>query len=164
MPHGDLFILDACVLIDYLDADASVIGEMARHLGRVHVAATVLAEVKELDETRAGELGLVVVEPPLELLAEAAGQRGGLSFQDHVCLLLAKREGWVCVTSDGALRKACVDDGMAVLWGLEPMALLVAGGHMTADVAVEMAERISGVNPYVTVEIVGRFAKRVRGA
>jgi hypothetical protein len=24
VPHRDLFILDACVLIDYLDADASV--------------------------------------------------------------------------------------------------------------------------------------------
>ena len=38
---------------------------MTRHLGRVHVAATVLAEVNGLDESRASELGLQVVEPAL---------------------------------------------------------------------------------------------------
>jgi hypothetical protein len=39
---GSLLILDACVLIDDLDADESVLAEIARHLGCVHVAATVL--------------------------------------------------------------------------------------------------------------------------
>ena len=164
MSVGSLLILDACVLIDYLDADESVLAEIARHLGCVHVAATVLEEVNGLDESRAAELGLRVVEPSLELLAEAAVRRGGLSFQDHVCLLLAKQEGWICVTSDGALRKACVDDGVQVLWGLEPIALLVERGHMAADVAVEVAGRIAAVNPYVTGEIVLRFVKRVRGS
>jgi predicted nucleic acid-binding protein len=161
---GSLLILDACVLIDYLDADESVLAEIARHLGCVHVAATVLEEVNGLDESRAAELGLRVVEPSLELLADAAVRRGGLSFQDHVCLLLAKQEGWTCVTSDGALRKACVDDGVQVLWGLEPIALLVERGHMVADVAVELAGRIAALNPYVTSEIVLRFVRRVRGS
>jgi predicted nucleic acid-binding protein len=163
VPQGDLFILDACVLIDYVDADVSVLGEMSRHLGRIHVAATVLEEVGQLDESRAGDLGLIVVEPGLELLADAATRGGGLSLQDHVCLMLAQREGWTCVTSDAALREACVAVGVGVLWGLEPMALMVEHGHMAAEVAIEVAERIAASNPYITAEIVARFTRRVHG-
>ncbi len=70
MAH-DLLILDACVLIDFVTADETVLTGIARHVGAVHVASTVLAEVGGLDEVRAVELGVRIIEPPLEVLQRA---------------------------------------------------------------------------------------------
>jgi hypothetical protein len=43
-----ILILDACVLIDFCDADASVLPIISRALGEICVASTVLAEVAQL--------------------------------------------------------------------------------------------------------------------
>jgi hypothetical protein len=157
----ELFILDACVLIDFVAADETVLSAIAQHLGIVHVASTILDEVDGLDEIRASELGLRVVEPPFEILSRASGRRSGLSFQDQVCLLLAVERGWTCVSNDGVLRRACDSDGVPVLWGLEILALLVEAGGIPVDVAVEVAEAIAAVNPYITADTVARFRARV---
>ncbi|MFO7566746.1 MAG: hypothetical protein R6X02_29155 [Enhygromyxa sp.] len=116
-----------------------------------------LAEVDNLDEARAIDLGVVVVEPSLELQARASARRGRLSFEDHICLLLAVERGWTCVTNDRALRSICQDEGVAVYWGLEVTARLVAAGGLPVDTAIELAERIAAVNPSITPEIVARF-------
>lgn len=159
----ELLILDACVLIDYLDVEEAVLGEVAHHVGTVHVASSVLREVGGLDNARAAALGIQVVEPELELLARAAVRRASLSFPDHVCLLLARERGWTCVTSDGALRRACLDDGVAVLWGLELLRLLVEQGVRAPQDAIRVAEGIAGVNAFITEAILERFRRRVRG-
>lgn len=84
---ADLLILDACVLIDLVEVDETVLSTMVRHLGPVHVAAQVLAEVDTLDEARAIDLGVHVIEPSLELLARASTGRARLSFQfEHLNL------------------------------------------------------------------------------
>jgi predicted nucleic acid-binding protein len=125
-PPPRLLILDACVLIDFCDADPSVLRVVSRAVGAIHVATPVLAEVEQLDESTAESLGLRVVEPPLSMFAAAARKRGRLSPRDHLCLLMAKAEGWTCVSNDRALRTVWVADGVDVLWGLEMMGLAVA--------------------------------------
>ena len=111
-----LFLLDACVLIDFQRTDPSVIRLVVDHVADVYVATTVLAEVKDFDESEAISLGIQLVEPTLELAQEAATHAGGLSFQDRVCLLLARENGWTCVSNDRHLRKACTRDGVEILW------------------------------------------------
>lgn len=63
MAKRALLILDACVLIDFWDADPSVLGLVARHVGKVHVAENVLSEAKRIARAEAMDAGLIVVEP-----------------------------------------------------------------------------------------------------
>ena len=155
-----LLILDACVLIDFCEVDVSLLAVIARALGTIHVASPVLAEVSQLDESTAASNGLRVVEPPLSVFAEAARKRGRLSVQDHLCLLLAKAEGWTCVSNDRALRAACAVEGVEVLWGLEMMGLAVERGHLLGPDAERAAWAMRDVNPFISEDLVLAFVAK----
>lgn len=165
MPEGQLLVLDANVLIDYCAADRSVLSLISVHVGHIHVPSVLLEEVDDLDESECERLGLSVMEPPLAMLAAAATRRPGLSYQDHLCLLAAKQEGWICVTNDGRLRRECAAEGVAVLWGLEPMIDLVAVGQLEAAEAKRLAASIRVANPhFVTEGVVAAFGVKVDAA
>lgn len=152
-----IFIADADVLIDFRDADASVLSILVRALGPICVAAPVLLEVDDLDESAAASLGLTVIEPTFAMFNAAATKRGGLSARDHLCLLMAKAEGWTCVTNDKALRKACGQEGVAVLWGLQMLGLAVEAGGLPGSSAEEIARRISDANPLISAALLEAF-------
>ena len=157
-----LLIIDANVLIDFALVDVSILALVAKRLGEVQVPLPLLEEV-ELDESLCEQLGLKIVDPSLEQISQAASARGKLSFEDHLCLLLAKASGLTCVTNDRALRKACVDEEVPTLWGLELMIGLVEGDHLTVEAAASVAHAISGINPlHITAEILAKFEERIR--
>lgn len=159
-----LLLVDANVLIDFALADRAVLALVAGHVGAVHVPRDVLAEVDQLDEAACAELGLVVVDGTLEQLAEAGAGSGRLSFEDRLCLILARDNGWTCISNDGRLRRECEAAGVAVMWGLQLMLELVARGTMTPDAAIEVAEAIGRVNPRMRPEVIDEFRRRARGA
>ena len=91
-------------------------------------------------------------------------KRGQLSFRDHLCLLVALDERFVCVTNDKMLRKACVEERVSILWGLEIMTTLVQSYAMSATDAIETAEKIHRSNPlHIPRKLVDRFSKVVIG-
>jgi hypothetical protein len=156
-------ILDACVLIDYAEADTSVLEAIAAHVAPIAIARPVLDEVDQLDEDEATNLGLDVVELDLDVALEAGRSGGALSFEDWICLLLAKREGWTCVTNDGPLRKHCKAEGVTVLWGLELMLRAVEADALARPEAVDIARAIHEANPYyVTRQILDAFVRKLR--
>lgn len=158
-----LLLVDANVLIDYVKSELSILGVAARHMGEVYVLSTVLDEVDGLDQDGCARLGIRVFEPELAHLVAAAQKRGALSTEDHLCLILAREQGWTCVTNDGALRRACQQDRVPVLWGLELMLELVSIGQLPGADAITVANAIHRTNPFhITAEIVARFADRVR--
>ncbi len=161
MSHpGELPILDANVLIDFVDADASILAIVSKHVGTIHVASSVFEEVDQLDASMAQSLGIDVVEPELELLDEAVRTRGRISVQDRVCFLLAKSNGWICVSNDGGLRRVCVAENVSILWGLEMMGRAVEAGVLPGEAALQVARKIQENNPYITDEIVAAFAAK----
>ena len=102
----EMMIMDACVLIDFIKVEPTVLQLIVKHVGPVHVASPVVDEINEIDnEEQLVELGLIIVEPELEDAFTAAGGIGPTSFQDRLCLLTAKRHGFTCVTNDKNLRK-----------------------------------------------------------
>lgn len=158
-----VLLVDASVLIDYLDTDDAILALAAHHLGQVIVPAEILAEVDQLDAHRCAQLGLTIVEATVAQLAEAASGAGPLSFPDRVCLILARDGGWVCVTNDRALRRECAAVGVAVRWSLELMVDLVRGGHLEAAAAITTAEAIGRINPrHITRAILQRFRRRLQ--
>jgi predicted nucleic acid-binding protein len=140
-------ILDANVLIDYFKSDPSVLKVVSSHLGELFVALPVLEEVKEVDQSLLESFGVVVVVPELDILLEAEIKKGALSFQDRVCLLLAKKGGWSCVSNDKPLRRECETESIPVMWGLEMMILLVEVGKLDQNTAFEVANKIHLENP-----------------
>lgn len=155
-------IADANVLIDYVGADASVLSLLARHAGALHIPAQVLVNVDGLDAVDCDRLGLIVVDPTLEQLLEAARRRGGLALDDHVCLVMARDHGWCCLTNDRALRNACGREGVPVLWGLEAMLGLVETGLLPPDNAIEVGTLIHRGNPaFVASAVLAEFERKV---
>jgi predicted nucleic acid-binding protein len=157
-----LLVLDACVLIDLFDSDPSIIRTISEHVGPVHVASPVFDEVEQIDAVTAESLGLKVVDPSVELAMTAAAQRGGLTFQDWLCLLLAKERGWTCVTNDKRLRSECGTQEVPVLWGLELVALVVEAGGMSVAEASELGQAIVDANPHIRVRVLRAFKRRIR--
>ena len=131
---GTIFIVDANVLIDYLEIDASVLAMISAHLGPIRIPRRVFEEVKKqrLKDTDCEALGLTIVtEETSDLTAAAAAvavKRGSLSFQDHLVLILARNQGWVAITNDGSLRKALEADWIAQALGPGDDARAVHGG------------------------------------
>jgi predicted nucleic acid-binding protein len=157
-----ILIMDASVLIDLCAADRTLIALISDQLGPVHVPLPLLREeVQDIAESDCAELGIVAVEPSLEMIVDATSRRGGLSFHDRICLLLAQDHGWTCVTNDAALRRACGEAGVAVLWGLEVVALLVEEGALPAADAAEVGRAIRAANPYITERVLHAFLERI---
>ena len=160
--HSDLLILDANVLIDYCSAERTILTLISQHVGRIHVPTLLLEEVQSLDIGECERLGLNVFEPETEMVFAAGKRRPGLSYCDHLCLLLAKQKAWTCVTNDGKLRRECGVEGVPVLWGLEPLIALVEMGQIAATEAKKVARAIQAENPfYITEAIIRRFFRRI---
>lgn len=157
-----LLIVDANVLIDYTNNDISVLSLVSRHVGQIYVPSVILDEVDGLNEEDCLSLGFTVVEESIEVLLSAGEARGALSFEDHVCLLLATENEWTCVSNDKALHGACVEESVAVMWGLRLMLELVDASHLEKDSAIDVAEAIHVSNPrHITPEIIEEFKRKV---
>jgi len=151
-------VADANVLIDYAQTDPSVLTLHVRHFGPIYVPSVILDEVDQLDAADCESLELTVVEEPLEILVAASEERGPLSFEDKVCLLLARANKWICITNEKPLHRACKQDKIASIWGLRLMIELVHAEQLSRDSAIEVAQAIHRINPrYITPEILERF-------
>lgn len=156
------FIADANVLIDYAKTSPAILGLVAQHVGPVYVAADVLEEVEQLDVAQCLAIGLKIVDGNLAQLTEASKRGGPLSFEDKLCLVLARDNGWACLSNDGPLRQACKAQGVPVVWGLEIMLALVEGKHLNAAAAIHAARAIHVVNPmFITTKVLAAFQKKV---
>ena len=148
-----LFIVDACVLIDFTKTDPTLLKLIVAHVGLIHVPSPVLAEVKQLDQSTAASLGLRIVDPDLETAMQAASR---------LCLMMAKASGWTCVSNDGYLRRACEIDGVPTLWGLELLLGLVAAGGLPRNHAEEAGWAIHRSNPkFVTKKVLQTFMQKL---
>ena len=121
-----LLLVDACVLIDYATTSRSVLKLVSKHVGKLHVTSTVFREVTQIRSKDAKKWGLTIVEPTLEMMAQAAIAKGRLSSEDRLAVAMSKEFGFTCVSNDNQLRLECDRQGVPVLWGLE---LLVQPGR-----------------------------------
>ncbi|MGI5862446.1 MAG: hypothetical protein ACOX6T_10375 [Myxococcales bacterium] len=161
--HERSLLIDANVLIDLCEADRTVIRLISQHVGQVLVPLPVLREeVDQIDEAECPDLGIVLIEPSLQTAAEAATRRGGLSFHDHLCLLLARDKGAACVTNDRRLRRECAAENVPVRWGLETVALLVDVGALTPEAAEEIGDAVQQASSqFITDPVIERFHARI---
>ena len=152
-------IVDANILIDYFKCDKTIIKLIFAYVGPIHLATPVLSEVNEISENDCLELGITLVEPELDQVMLATTEsRGPLSFQDHLCLILARDHGWTCVTNDKPLRRECEGEGVPLIWGVELICNLVEAGGLPASHAKDIILCIHRNNPRYIGEAIVRSA------
>jgi len=155
-------ILDANTLIDFCKCDKTIIKLICTHVGQIHLATPVLSEIKEINEGECIELGIKLVEPELGQVMLAVDKKGSLSFQDNICLILAKEHGWTCVTNDKPLRRMCKKEGIPLIWGIQLICILVESGGLPVKHARNIIIEIQENNPkYITDIIVQKAFKRL---
>ncbi len=164
-PARSPMLMDACVLIDFIKVERALLELVVKHVGPLFVASPVVDEVNDIkDENELVELGIIIVEPELEDAFTAAAHSGPISFQDRLCLLTAKRQGFICVTNDKSLRKVCDQEGVPLLWGLQLLAEVYNAGGISAVEAELIAVAIQRSNPmHITDSIVLAFKEIIHG-
>ena len=159
MPADPTILLaDADVLIDYRESELAILALVGQHVGRVAVLPSVLDEVQDVTVTDCAELGIEVVEVETERMVQAAEVESQVSFNDRLCLVVCREEGWTCVTNDGALRRLCERHSVETRFGLGLMVDLVAAGLLERERAEAVARRIHASNSFhINDRVLGRF-------
>ncbi len=155
-------IVDANILIDYLECDESLFALIKNQIGQVLLASPLIEEVKDLDLERCQKLGIKIVEPTLEQLVWATDQEFSISFQDKICLIMARDHNWILVTNDKALRKRCESENITLIWGVELICLLCESGGLQKDRVRDIIWLLHRNDPFfITREIVMRAFVRL---
>ena len=153
-----VLLADADVLIDYRESELAVLNLVVQHLGQVAVVPSVLEEVRGVTAKQCARLGIEVVEVSTALMLQATQVESSVSFNDRLCLVVCREEGWTCVTNDSALRRLCKRHGVETRFGLSLMVDLVAAGALTRRRAVSIARRIQVSNPlHINDRVLDRF-------
>ncbi|MCX6558826.1 MAG: hypothetical protein NTW95_15580, partial [Candidatus Aminicenantes bacterium] len=144
------------------DSDPSILTLFSKNIGTIHIIPDVLEKVEQLNPKECCRLGLVIAEPTLEQYLEAGKKIPGLAFDDTLCLILARDHHWTLISTDKALRSACKNANIPLLWGLELMLPLVEINLLPPSLAQKTADRIRALNPgFVNQQILERFSKKV---
>ena len=153
-----VLLTDADVLIDYRESEIKSLELVVQHIGRVVVLAPVLDEVQGVTPAQCTQLGIEVVEVETEQLVRASEVESRVSFNDRLCLVACREEGWTCVTNDGALRRLCEHHGVATRFGLGLMVDLVAVGALTKRRTMAVARQIQASKPlHINERVLARF-------
>lgn len=156
LERPSILLADANVLIDFRDADQTILSLAAEHIGPIYVLHVVLEEVKDFDEKRAQSLGLVVVDVPTELMLEVDLLPHRLRRADRLCFLACRDNDWICLTNDRLLRTHCEGRSIRTRWGLELLLELQTRGVLTRARAIEIAESIAAGNRSIAA-VLDRF-------
>ncbi len=153
-----VLLADADVLIDYRDSDLAVLTLVGQHVGRVAVLSSVLGEVRGVSRADCARLSIAVIEAGTGRLLRAGALDTTVSFNDRLCFLVCREEGWTCVTNDGALRRLCARHGVRTRYGLGLMVDLVAVSALTPQRAMAIARTIQESNPlHINERVITRF-------
>lgn len=157
-------IMDACVLIDYMNGEPDLFKLISSHIGPIYVATPILEEVDSIGSMKELEdLGLIPIEPEIGDVFTANEMDGQTSFQDNICFLTAKRQSFTCVSNDTNLRRQCTDSSVPILWGLELILDLTKAGGILKKEASRIAGDIQKSNPrQISVRILSDFEAKLK--
>jgi len=167
-------LLDANVLIHYEKAGIlALLPLINQYIGQTHALAEIINEVNKGAVRDKGETQLnseLVSSLGIEIIPESADPKWetvqitskGLSDNDRLCLVVAAQQGLTMVTSDKQLHFACIKNRVTVLWGLEPIALLVDHRVIGRDEAIQFVNQIRASFPgRINDKIVAAFRRRI---
>ena len=94
------------------------------------------------------------------MLIEAGKQCSRVSFNDRLCFLVCRKEGWTCVANDSTLRRLCRHHDVKVRHGLGLMVDLVVAGAISRRRAITIARKMQKANPlHINESVLEKFLK-----
>jgi hypothetical protein len=156
-----IIVCDANVIIDYFDNNKSVLSKCAAINYETHVPRQILEEVGQMDEAAAVSIGLKIYEPELSQLLESKLLKGTLSFQDWLCLIISRDEGWTCLTNEKPLYKKCQAEGVEVIRGFSIMYDLCSNGHLSKKESIDTATKIKNSNKMIAEKVLNDFIQMI---
>jgi len=151
------FVFDASVLVDYFEADLGATLRLVSAHGRSLVPETTVLELErgskgERRRRQIKDAKLDICLPTFKQLSEGGRRVPGLSFEDHVCLIVARDLPGVCVANDGPLRTQCMAAHVETLRGLRLLLILFEQGLLSHAETARAGQRLA---------IAGRYRQRV---
>ncbi|GMV83385.1 MAG: hypothetical protein AMXMBFR7_45690 [Planctomycetota bacterium] len=158
-------VIDASALIQLLEVCESVLALSSGQVVVIAVPVPVLYEKRSLTEERCRALGLEIVRGETEQLLEAAARKGkgGLSFQDWSCVIIAQDAGWGIISEDKPLIKVARKEGLKVTGCFDLLAELYEKSLLRIDDAQTYARNLQANNPgYIPYDDVVALIERLR--
>lgn len=155
------FVVDASVLIDYLETDPEIL-ELANARFGLLITGPVFDEVDQLCDPHALGMELVVLEhDQATACLEIQRSRPALSFADASCIILARSRSLEVLTSDRALRNSCEALGVPTRRSLALLQLLVESRDIDDLRALESAKRVIESNPRMPRDLLREFRRQL---
>ncbi len=156
-------IVDACVLIDFINVDRYLLKLIAKHIRDAYVVSPVIDEIKSINEEELTELDLIIIEPDIEDAFSSSINNSSLSFQDNLCFFTAKRYNLTCITNDRKLRELCKNEDVHTIWGLELLIKLHEARGISIKDAIDAVNIMHKTNPrYITAELLQKFICKIK--
>ena len=128
-----MLVADADAL-DYRESDLDVLTEAGRRIAQLAVLPDVLEEVRNLTPKKCESLGIEVIDVEMRTLEAATEVEASVSFEERLCLVVYREQGWTCVTNDVVLRRLCRRHDVKVRHGLGLLVDLVGQGcHQSGE-------------------------------
>jgi rRNA-processing protein FCF1 len=157
-----LYVIDANVLIDYRDSDLSILSIFSMTQGQIYVPSLIADEVTGISQGELEAHNLVIYEPKIGDLFNAYEKKGGLSVRDHLFLILATKNNWICITNEKLLGNECQRNGLETIRGLRILINLCQQGYITANYAELIAQKIHQTNPFhISEDVIQKFYQEI---
>lgn len=153
-------LIDACVAIDYVAFNDGLIERVCVWC-EAAIVRPGFREVVALDEAACSRIGLTVVDGSLGQLVRAGDRKPGLSFSDHLALVVAGDEGLQLVTNDRLLHRAATAAGVDVAWGLGVLLSAAREGAIPAALAAEFGSWARSHQPHYGARVLSDFERRI---
>lgn len=156
------FLIDANILIDIQKVDEDFLTKIS-NIGIVIIPLEIIDEVSYLDLEYLFRLGFKPYDTDLKVMEEAMkiADNSGLTFNDALCLLISKKENYICITNDKALYNRCKNDNVQVMWCLEFILLFVTMNYLKKTRAKAIAKKLQSVNIKITEKIMNKFLEEL---
>ncbi len=159
---SEKLLLDANVLIDLQNSELEVLSEVKKHVAEIFVLKDIFDnELPDLTESDCHRVDLAIIEPKEHVSREVDKNFVKLTEEDQLNLFTAVDSGFILVTNDVNLRKACEERQVKVIWGLQLILMLVEKSEYSIDDAKNIGEKIAESNPFITEEIVLDFNEKL---
>lgn len=157
------YIIDASVLIDYCINCLSVLTLFSKEIRSIYIPTPIIyEEVSQLTTSKAKKNYLKLIEPEIEQALEAEAMKIQTSFYDNICFILARDNGYTCITNDKHLKQLCKKRNVPNIWGLEILVILANKSKISNRKPVNIASAIRKSNSFITNEIIERFKNKIR--
>ena len=140
-------IVDANVLIDFLNSDFTILKEVNKFVGQVYVIDRLLVnEIPVLSFKDCQNVDLEIISPTEDIAKVAEVRIGQLSYIDRLILHMANDLKFDVITNDSELEKVCKNLGVKVIRELRLLIELAEISNYSVDKLIQIVERIHETN------------------